>query len=105
VIIEKTSEYKLSVNSTNSGKVIIVTFNSGSNIPNDRAISETLILGVNSILFSSPYSDSNWVFSSIPLCYDSSGNIVIPTITNRTNLGFDVEIGDSGTIECTCKHL
>lgn len=46
-----------------------------------------------------PFSTTGWVIS-FPLCLDSTGAEVSPTITNRTVNGFDISIGDtSGTVE------
>jgi len=59
----------------------------------------------NTITFSTPFADANWWFGGIPLCFDSTGGTVIPTISNKTANGFDINIGDTGSCEYIVKHL
>lgn len=88
------------------GNVIIfppvATVNSGNS---NQSILEVLSsTGDNVITLPTPFVDALWGFAGVPVCVDSAGTRVEPTITNVTASSFTVNIGDTGTINYLAIH-
>lgn len=73
---------------------------------NTRAGKVTVEAGTQTITFDSTYADgTSWIFTGKPYLYDSDGNEVGYTITDRTITGFTITPVADGTLEYETKKI
>lgn len=78
----------------------VTTASSGGTVSVSRAAQRSLNAGTNTVAFTTPVGNTSWRFVGLPYCFDTSGNTIIPNITNKTINGFTIYVSDA----CTCEY-